>query len=135
MGSSPSSVYIPPNLPVLPVDQRLDEQGSNYLEWRARMRAILEAYDLWDKGDQTPKVFGTASGRGAAFAKAILLVNMQDSSMASRPVLGMDIFTERRFIKLDVEDENVATIWRRLQGTNKPRDLEDLDEYENYATW
>ena len=132
MGSSESTIYQPPPLPILPEDQRLDEVGLNYLEWRVRMRAILEAYDLWDVGDETPRVF--KGGHGAALAKAILLVNMQDPSIKSRVVPGMDIFNEKRYIKFDIENENAAIIWRRLQGTFGPRDP-DHYEYGQQETW
>lgn len=133
MGSSASSVYNPPPLPILPEDQRLDAQGSNYLEWGSRMRAIFEAYGMWDVGDETPKVFGDQ--RRAAFAKAVLLVNMQDPSFSSRFVPGMDIFSEKRYIKLEVEQENAALLWRRLQGTSGPRDPDEQYVYGSHVTW
>ncbi|EPT00841.1 hypothetical protein FOMPIDRAFT_1049350 [Fomitopsis schrenkii] len=127
MGSSASKpLYQPPPLPVLPEHQRLDEVGSNYLEWRVRMRAMFEAYELWDAGDETPMVF--RGGREAAFAKAILLANMHDPSTRSRIVPGADIYNEKRYTKWEVEDENAALIWRRLQGTHK-RDLDERDAY------
>lgn len=97
------------------------------------MRAIFEAYELWDVGDETPKVFGDK--RRAAFAKAVLLVNMQDPSLRSRVVAGTDIFSERRYIKWEVEQENAALLWRRLQGTSKPRDPDEEYEYGHHETW
>lgn len=84
------------------------------------MRTIFEAYGLWEEIEETPRVCGD----GAAFAKAILLANMHSPFMQSRVISGSDALTCTRFNKWEVEDENVAFIWRRLQGTMKDDRIE-----------
>ena len=119
-------------IPILPKAYHLQCDGSNLLEWKIRMRAILVGMKLFGYIDGTGHPyagrFGDGEFKGQGFyigpdmAKAVLIANME----------GFDVFLRGGYDEATMATLTAAQLWKAVDGggTSAPSRRWDATVYQ-----